>query len=102
MPFISGEKRKKLDEELATVALEIREIARKASKDDGDFLRRRGPLASYAILKLVTDVYDGSVKDLIEVIGVLEETKMTVYSMYFLPLEQRIVFRRWLDPDGEY
>lgn len=91
-----------LDEELTAVALKVREVARKASKDDGDFLRRRGPLVSYAILKLLTDVYDGSVKDMIEVVGVLEETKLTFYSMFMLPLEQRILLKRWLNPEGEY
>ncbi len=95
MPFIKGEKRKALDEELATVALAIREMG---TAED----RKRGPLLSYAILKLLTDVYDGSVKDMIEAMGVIEETKLTYYSMYMLPTEQRILFRRFLDPDGGY
>ena len=96
MPFIKGEKREALDEELATVALTIRGM-NEVAKD-----RKRGPLLSYAILKLLTDVYDGSIKDMIEAIGVIEETKLTWYSMYMLPTEQRILFRRWLDSEGAY
>ena len=96
MPFIKGEKREALDEELATVALTIRGMNGKAED------RKRGPLLSYAILKLLTDVYDGSVKDMIEAMGVIEETKLTYYAMYMLPTEQRILFRRFLDPEGSY
>ena len=98
MPFIKGEKREALDEELATVAITILGMNEKAKAED----RKRGPLLSYAILKLLTDVYDGSIPDMIEAMGVMEETKLSYYSLYMLPTEQRIMFRRWLDPDGEY
>lgn len=92
MPFIRGELRKKLEPGLEAVVSEIKEMDEK----------NRGPAVSYAILRLLIDVFGGDVNGMIQAIGVAEETKLTLYSMHMLPLEQRIVLRRWFDPEGGY
>ncbi len=92
MPFIKGKKRTQLEPGLEFVSYEIQEM------DEKD----KGPALSYAILKLLIDVYGGDVNGMIQAMGVISETQMTYYSMHFLPLEQRILLRRWLDPDGSY
>jgi hypothetical protein len=90
MPFIKGKVRKKVDAYLDGVIGEI------LGMDNP------GPVVSYVILKLLIDVYGGDVNSMIEAIGVIEETKMTYYTMHMLPLEQRIVLRRWVDSEGKY
>ncbi len=90
MPFIKKSYREDLDEEIITLTEAIK------------LTGKTGPALSYVFLKLLVDVYGGDVDGMIEAIGVIEETKLTYYSMHMLPLEQRIILRRFLDPEGSY
>ena len=92
MPFIKGEKRTQLEPGLEFVSSEIQGM------DEKD----QGPAVSYAILRLLIDVFGGDVNSMIQAVGVIEETKLTYYSMFMLPLEERIVLKRWFDKEGSY
>jgi predicted sugar kinase len=88
MPYIKDSAREQVDDKIDELVEVLKGV-------DG-----RNKVVSYVLMKLMVETYDDDIEGLIQALGTMEETKLTLYSMLMKPIEERILLRRWLD--GEW
>jgi len=87
MPFIKKSKRDNIDPFLNDLLHEIKNDA---------------PAISYVILRLMINGFDNNIEGYIKAIGTVEETKLAFFRMQMGAIEDSILLRRWLNPDGDW
>ncbi len=93
MPLIKDEDRKLLDPKL--------QVAVTAILEHRPFTESLDKYVSYAIYAIIKKIYDfNDIDEMIRAIGILEETKLALYMLEVLPMEQKIIARRWFDGDA--
>lgn len=93
MPYIDKERRRLIDKQLG----DLEKVIVSSSPTD----QVRDTTVSYVIYKIIRDLYGNEDihQVLIRAIGILEETKLTIYEFIGKPLEQHKLEQRFIE-DG--
>lgn len=87
MPLIKQKDRERIDPALNKLITKINDV----------------PQLSYVLLKILCDTMRrGNVTDVIMTLGVIQDVKLLFEKYRYINLEERILFERWLDGNGEW